>query len=107
MYVKVLTFELSFADRSDEAYAAFVTRFANRNVRTLREFGLLDGYVVRASDDTIMTVNFYESEEGAHQAFTTFTGTQRYAEAMGLTLLHHQEGPAVDLPLSLDGAYAR
>ena len=107
MYVKVLTFELSFADRSSAGYAAFITRFADRNVRTLRQFGLLDGYVVRASDDTVMTVNFYESQEGAHKAFTTFTGTQRYAEAMGLTLLHHQEGPAVDLPLSLQDAHTR
>src|SRR4051794_1432265 len=107
MYVKVLTFELSLADQSDEAYAAFVTRFADRNVQSLRQFGLLDGYVVRISENTIMTVNFYDSEVGAHQAFTTVTGTQHYAEAMGLTLLRHQEGPAVDLPLSQDGAHAR
>src|SRR4051812_44358629 len=43
MYVKVLTFELSLADQSDEAYAAFVTRFADRNVQSLRQFGLLTG----------------------------------------------------------------
>jgi hypothetical protein len=107
MYVKVLTFELSPSDRSDDNYAAFVTRFADRNVRALRQFGLLDGYLVRTSEDTIMTVNFYESAEGAHQAFATLTGTQRYADAMGLTLLTHQEGPATDLPLSMHEAHAR
>jgi hypothetical protein len=47
-----------------------------------------------------MTVNFYDSADGAHRAFTRMTGTQEYAASMHLTLLEHIEGPAFDLPLS-------
>jgi hypothetical protein len=101
LYVKVLTYELSEADRTDDGFAAFVKRFADYSLPNLRKFGLLDGYLVRAGDDTIMTVNFYESEEGAHDAFTLLTGTQAYAESMHLTLIEHREGAAYDLPLSL------
>jgi hypothetical protein len=99
VYVKVLTFELSEADRTDGGFTAFIERFAHRNLPPLREFGLLDGYVVRASHETIMTVNFYEDEDGAHNAFATITGTPEYAKSMRLKLLEHQEGEAYDLPL--------
>ena len=97
----MLTYELAEADRTDEGFGVFVKRFAEYSLPELRKFGLLDGYVVRNSDDTIMTVNFYESEEGAHDAFTLLTGTQAYTESMHLTLIEHKEGPAFDLPLSL------
>ncbi len=48
-----------------------------------------------------MTVNFYDSAEGAKSAFAQLTGTVAYAESMGLKLIEHREGPAYDLPLSL------
>jgi len=101
LYVKVLTYELSEADRTEEGFSAFVKLYANYSLPQLRRFGLLDGYLVRASSDTIMTVNFYESVEGAHDAFAQLTGTAGYAGSMRLTLIEHREGPAFDLPLSL------
>jgi hypothetical protein len=101
MYVKVLTFQISEADRGPEAFREFVVRIANRNVLALRAYGLLDGYVVRISEDTILTINFYETEAEGKQAFANVTGAPEYARSMGLTMLHLQEGEGYDLPLSL------
>ena len=104
MYVKVLTFELSVEDQTDDGFAAFTKKLATKSLPQLRKFGLLDGYLVRASNETIMTVNFYDSAEGAKSAFAQLTGTVAYAESMGLKLIEHRDGPAYDLPLSLGSA---
>jgi|SRR3954452_14654133 hypothetical protein len=100
MHVKVLTFRLATEDRSDEAYAALISKLARTNVTALRNYGLLDGYVVRASEDTIITINFYESSAQANAAFTHVTGSADYAARMNLELIAMLEGPAVDLPMS-------
>ena len=101
MYAKVITWRLGESVRSAESYPRFLQDLAQRNVAALRRFGLLDGFVIRTGQDTIMTVNLYETAEQAETAWGAMVGTPAYAKSVDLELIDRVMGQAEDLPLLL------
>ena len=101
MYVKVLRWRLLQRPTNDVAFRDFVRRISEANAIALRPLGLLDGFMAKISADTVLSINFYETQSHAERAFVTVTGTAAYAAAHGIELLAHDEGEAFDLPFGI------
>ena len=64
MHASVVTWRLSPAVQGT-AIDAYLSILANENLPILRQYGLLDSFVLRISHDTIQVVNIFEDEAGA------------------------------------------
>jgi hypothetical protein len=69
MHASVVTWRLSPAVQGTDEYDAYLSTLANENIPILRQYGLLDSFVLRMSQDTIQVVNIFEDETGANAAW--------------------------------------
>lgn len=102
MWAKIETWRLAQELQEDNAYALFLRDLSRRNTPILREHGLLDGFVVRTSPDTMLTMNLYETEAQAELAWREVISHLGEALNGRLTLIERQVGPAEDLPMLLN-----
>jgi hypothetical protein len=102
MYASVVTWRLSASIQGNEGYDAYLSTLANENIPILREFGLLDSFVLRMSEDTIQVVNIFEDEAGANAAWGEIPRSLAPALEGRLELIDRLTVRADDLPLRLD-----
>jgi hypothetical protein len=102
MWAKIETWRLAKDLQEEQAYTRFLRDLSRRNTPILREYGLLDGFVVRVGPDTMMTMNLYETEEQAESAWRNVISHLGDELKGQLSLVERKVGPAEDLPMLLD-----
>lgn len=99
MYAKLIVWRLGAAHRDPDGYEQFLRAFAKSSMAKLRPYGLLDGFVVRLTDAAILTVNLYESEEQARDAWRDVVSQPEYGIDGDLEHIFHLINRGDDLPL--------
>jgi hypothetical protein len=99
VYAKLIIWKLGAEYRDGPGYETFLRSFAPGALPQLRQFGMLDGFVVRLTHNTILTVNLYETADGAYSAWHNVVSMPDYGAAGELELLFHMICRGDDLPL--------
>ena len=99
MFAKLIVWRLGTAYRDPEGYERFLRAFAASSMAKLRPYGMLDGFVVRLTDSSILTVNLYESEHRARAAWREVVSLPEYGAAGDLEHIFHLINRGDDLPL--------
>ena len=102
MHASIVHWRLTDAVREPEQYETYLRRLAQENIPILRDFGLLDSFVLRVSDDRVMVVNVFEDEAGAEAAWEEIHGSLAPPLEGHLELIERTSARADDLPLLLD-----
>ncbi len=98
MYTVVTNWRIGREFRSEEAYHAFLHEAGRQVVPILRDYGMLDVFVIRISDEVVKFVNVYESADLAEQALAAVQEAAGPFLARHLELLERSGGPTIDLP---------
>jgi hypothetical protein len=98
MYTVVTNWRIGREYRGDEAYRDFLYEAGRQVVPILRNFGMLDVFVIRISDEVVKFVNVYESADLAERALATVQEVAGPFLARHLELLERSGGPTIDLP---------
>ena len=99
MHAKLIVWQLGTEHRGDEAYDRFLQAFSRTSMAKLRPYGLLDGFVVRLNESSILTLNLYESPEQAWAAWHEIVSKDGYGAEGGLGIIFRLISRADDLPL--------
>ena len=102
MHASVVHWRLTEAVREPEQYEAYLRLLARENIPILRDFGLLDSFVLRMSEDRVMVINIFEDEAGAEAAWEQITQSLAPPLEGHLELIERTSARADDLPLLLD-----
>lgn len=99
MYAKLIVWKLGAEFRDGPGYEKFLRDFAPFSLQKLRQYGMLDGFIVRLTHNTVLTVNLYETADGAYSAWHNVVSLPEYGTAGELELLFHLISRGDDLPL--------
>jgi hypothetical protein len=99
MYAKLIVWRLGAEYRDGPGYERFLRNFAPASLQKLRQYGMLDGFIVRLTHNTVLTVNLYEMADGAYSAWHNVVSRADYAAAGDLEMLFHLISRGDDLPM--------
>lgn len=99
MYAKLIIWRLGAEYRDVAGYERFLRNFAPKSLEQLRQFGMLDGFIIRLTHNTVLTVNLYETADGAYSAWHNVVSQPEYGAAGDLELLFHLISRGDDLPM--------
>jgi hypothetical protein len=99
MYAKLSVWRLGAEYRDGPGYERFLRNFAPASLQKLRQYGMLDGFIVRLTHNTVLTVNLYETADGAYSAWHNVVSREDYAAAGDLEMLFHLISRGDDLPM--------
>ncbi|HET7055070.1 MAG TPA: hypothetical protein VFI12_01340 [Thermomicrobiales bacterium] len=100
VYAKLIVWRLGAEYRDPSGYERFLRGFAPDALPQLRPFGMLDGFIIRLTHSTVLTVNLYETADGAYSAWHTVVSQPEYGKAGDLEVLFHLICRGDDLPLA-------
>ncbi len=99
MYAKLIVWRLGADYRDGPGYEEFLRNFAPAALPELRKYGMLDGFIVRLTHNTVLTVNLYETADGAYAAWHNVVSRPGYGAAGDLELIFHLISRGDDLPM--------
>lgn len=99
VYAKLIIWRLGADYRDVAGYEQFLRDFAPKSLERLRQFGMLDGFIIRLTHNTVLTVNLYETADGAYSAWHNVVSQPEYGAAGELELLFHLISRGDDLPM--------
>jgi hypothetical protein len=99
VYAKLIVWRLGAEYRDNSGYERFLRSFAPSALHQLRQFGMLDGFIIRLTHNTVLTVNLYETADGAYSAWHNVVSRDGYGAAGELEMLFHLISRGDDLPM--------